>query len=751
MTLNEIRTQMATLKVRTSQLQKKEKKYLTNIKRIDSKSNGINALISDDKETIESCKKFISANENSKDPKIIARVAERRNQQAEAEKSLKSLQEDLRKSENEKQQLEQHPDYVNLSKEISEAKKGINEICDILEQDPTINTQLQLAVKFRFSKEINIQNKEKVKYEEANKNLRDALKSGSNYDDLKSFVDAIKESKAERARADKDINADSNAAKKKFFEARKNLQNEIKNRFGIEIEPMDVDYILSQIDSGKIDDNFALPSATVKISKIDAIISKLGKSRDKMLEELESKKSASVLENDQEIEANNLRIEELKKDITRFDSQKSDILEEKQRNEEAIIDSGVEIEEKNTEVEVLTTQIEELDKEIAEKTAEAGDMSEIDELIKAEEALRENHIISEEAVTDLKDENSSISIVFKEFSDVDLQVRKAFENCKTDNSPEAMEALKQAISEYKSVSETLKNMSGYDQESWQNYLKENLNKRIDSGETLDSAYYHQENENFKKMKLDKNISQNEGVLEAYNEIGNKLEEIDLCQNAILNGTFDMPVEELFMDKDLGYHKLVNDMQGRNTSGKSSFYDMIKSPKLIKPSLWNRFKGLVKKGVTKVTKSNKFELPKNRKSLLEAYEKANSPEAMEAKKSLSNIRELENKKDVAEKEKAHLNEDIERLTKRKTSLETANTYAEGDLETLENNRKVAEEMIAELETANEELKAQNAKNPKTTSKIEQTDDLEFVTREDNILSNSLDRMQLNKKIEDDLER
>ena len=431
---------------------------------------------------------------------------------------------------------------------------------------------------------------------------------------------------------------------------------------------MDVDYILSQIDSGKIDDNFALPSATVKISKIDAIISKLGKSRDKMLEELESKKSASVLENDQEIEANNLRIEELKKDITRFDSQKSDILEEKQRNEEAIIDSGVEIEEKNTEVEVLTTQIEELDKEIAEKTAEAGDMSEIDELIKAEEALRENHIISEEAVTDLKDENSSISIVFKEFSDVDLQVRKAFENCKTDNSPEAMEALKQAISEYKSVSETLKNMSGYDQESWQNYLKENLNKRIDSGETLDSAYYHQENENFKKMKLDKNISQNEGVLEAYNEIGNKLEEIDLCQNAILNGTFDMPVEELFMDKDLGYHKLVNDMQGRNTSGKSSFYDMIKSPKLIKPSLWNRFKGLVKKGVTKVTKSNKFELPKNRKSLLEAYEKANSPEAMEAKKSLSNIRELENKKDVAEKEKAHLNEDIERLTKRKTSLE-----------------------------------------------------------------------------------
>ena len=179
--------------------------------------------------------------------------------------------------------------------------------------------------------------------------------------------------------------------------------------------------------------------------------------------------------------------------------------------------------------------------------------------------------------------------------------------------------------------------------------------------------------------------------------------------------------------------------------------MIKSPKLIKPSLWNRFKGLVKKGVTKVTKSNKFELPKNRKSLLEAYEKANSPEAMEAKKSLSNIRELENKKDVAEKEKAHLNEDIERLTKRKTSLETANTYAEGDLETLENNRKVAEEMIAELETANEELKAQNAKNPKTTSKIEQTDDLEFVTREDNILSNSLDRMQLNKKIEDDLER
>ena len=378
-------------------------------------------------------------------------------------------------------------------------------------------------------------------------------------------------------------------------------------------------------------------------------------------------------------------------------------------------------------------------------------MSEIDELIKAEEALRENHIISEEAVTDLKDENSSISIVFKEFSDVDLQVRKAFENCKTDNSPEAMEALKQAISEYKSVSETLKNMSGYDQESWQNYLKENLNKRIDSGETLDSAYYHQENENFKKMKLDKNISQNEGVLEAYNEIGNKLEEIDLCQNAILNGTFDMPVEELFMDKDLGYHKLVNDMQGRNTSGKSSFYDMIKSPKLIKPSLWNRFKGLVKKGVTKVTKSNKFELPKNRKSLLEAYEKANSPEAMEAKKSLSNIRELENKKDVAEKEKAHLNEDIERLTKRKTSLETANTYAEGDLETLENNRKVAEEMIAELETANEELKAQNAKNPKTTSKIEQTDDLEFVTREDNILSNSLDRMQLNKKIEDDLER
>lgn len=581
--------------------------------------------------------------------------------------------------------------------------------------------------------------------------MPDALKSSSQYDGLGDFVDAIRKSKAEKVKADKDINADSNAAKKKFFEARKNLQNEIKKKFGIEIEPMDIDYILSQIDSGKIDDNFALPSATVKISKIDAIISKLGKSRDKMLEDLESKKAAPVAQNDQEIEANKIRIEELKKDIANFNSQKSEFLEEKERCEEAIIDRGVEIEEKNTEIEILTDQIEELDKEIAEKTAEAGDLSEIDELIKAEEALRENHIISEEAVTDLKDENSSMSIVFKEFSDADLQVRKAFENCKIDNSQEAMEALKQAISEYKNVSETLKNMSGYDQEAWQNYLKENLNKRIDSGETLDSAYYNQENENFKKMRFDKNISQNEGVLEAYNEIGNKLKEIDLCQNAILNGSFDMPVEELFMNKDLGYHKLVNDMQGKNISGKASFYNMMKTPKLIKPSLWNRFKGFVKKGVAKVTKSNKFELPKNRKSLLEAYEKANTPEAMEAKKSLSKIRELENKKDVAEKERALHNEEIEELINRKTALESANMMAEEDLNVLENSRKVAEDLIADLETKNEELKAQNAKNPKTASKIEQTEDLEFVTREDNILSNSLDRMQLNKKIDDDLER
>lgn len=708
MTLDEIRKSMPKLQGKVADLTTKRESFASEISKLTSEEQDLEILIADDKEAIESCKKFISANEANKNSRIATKVADRKKQLAFTEKKLKDKLAEVEKIKKDKSEIEKKPEYAKIEKELSEAKGKLDEIYDVLEQDPTINAQLQLAVKYKFKTEIDKQKALKENYLKLGKDLSEAMKDGSK-DALKPLIENLIKSKEEREEADNDPNADSNSAKKKYFEARKNVQEELKNRFGINAEPMDVDYIVKAVSTNQLN-NLMLPSASLKIQEIDSVVAKLEASRDKRLSELESKKATPAKQNEALIEENRAKIEEFKNGIDTILTPRIQDLDE--------------------QIDDLDEQIDALDKEISKEAANLDEPSDdYKNLKEIEQELKDNHIIIEDFIPELDDEDSNISKMFEEFTKADLEVRKAFQKCKMDDSPEALEELKDKIEEYKSIAEGMQNYSGYDIESWQNYLKETLNDRIEDGETLDSAYYHTDNESLIELEKDETIRKNDDALDAYDEVFDKTIEVDKAQKEILNGNFGAvmaSVDGLFTDPDKGYYKAIEKLEEKTGlkkgfADKVNIFDLLKNSKLVKPGAWNKVKGFFKNLGAKLSPKRFFEPPKDADKLIKKYNKAKTPEVEEEMKARSKV---------------------ESLIRDLSELESDKAFAESDRKDLLDRREQATEVVTSLEAKNEELAREDATRT-VTSKLEQTEDLEFVTRED-----SLVEMYTDSRMKDD---
>lgn len=708
MTLDEIRKSMPELQGKVADLTTKKESFTSEISKLTSEEQDLEILIADDKEAIENCKKFISANQANKNPRIASKVADRKKQQVFTEKKLKDKLEEVEKIKKEKAEIEKKPEYAEIEKKLSEAKGKLDEIYDVLEQDPTINAQLQLAVKYKFKTEIDKQKALKENYLKLGKDLSEAMKDGSK-DTLKPLIENLIKSKEEREKADNDLNADSNSAKKKYFEARKNVQEELKNRFGIKAEPKDVDYILNAVSKNQLD-NLMLPSATVKIQEVDSVIAKLEASRDARLTELEAKKATPKKQNEALIEENREKIEEFKNGIDTILTPKIEALDAK--------------------IEDLDVKIDSLDKEITKEEADLGEPSEdYKNLKEIEQELKDNHIIIEDFIPDLEDEDSDINKLFTNFTNADLEVRKAFQKCKVDDTPEALEELKDRIEEYKLIAEEIQDYSGYDIESWQNYLKETLNDRIEDGETIDSAYYHTDNESLIELEKDETIRKNDDALDAYDELFDKTKEIDKAQKEILNGNFGAvmaSVDGLFTDPDKGYYKAIQNLGEKTGLEKGladglNIFDLLKNSKLIKPGAWNKVKGFFKNLASKFSPKRFFEPPKGAEGLIKKYNKAKTPEV---------------------KEEIEARSKVENLKRELTTLESDKAFTEMDIKDLVDRREQATKVVTDLETKNEELAKEDATRT-ATSKLEQTEDLEFVTRED-----SLVEMYTDSRMKDD---
>lgn len=712
MTLSEIQSKVPELQTKIADLAKLNEDSNKRLAEIDSEIEDSETILKFDERNLKDIETYISEHKSSSSAKIQGSIKAQESRKKEIERRIpkqKKVIEDLKKERAEITKPDS--EYSKRAAELQSVKAELDEICDILVQDPTINFHMQTAVMDKFDKEIKSKNEQKANYEKATKDIGGALKDDS-ADGLKTLVEEIKKAKEELDESLEDPAKDSNAAKAKHLDAKKKLVDQVQAKYGVKLKPADISAMIAAMDSGK-EDELTLPSIEKAIKDIDSTIEKLDKSREATIERLESKKVATAVKNTPEMEANQKDIDRITGEIGGLDTELADI----------------------------DTQLEELNNQIKDKEKELGDPSEdYVELKDSEENLKKNHLIIDEMVPDLEDPKSDLSKKYKEFEKADLAVRKAFQEAKgmrfnesedgkdakissEDGRKELVENLQKAIENYKKVSEDLASMSGFDIESWQNFLQYDLNGR-DAGE-LDSAYFHTNNQNFKDMLDDKEAMNNGKAIDEYDDVEESLSGIDKAQKDILNGKFDVSLDDLFMDKDKGYFSRLDKFQDASgfKKGKDglfpnvSIYDLLRKNSMIEKSPLNRIKGFFKRIAQKIRPQKPFNMPEENQEAFERYVDARTPEVE---------KEIEERKG------------LEDLIKQRDAL-----IAKRDTKTSERIGKNVE--LTQAQKRQEEL----AKSAPTTSKIEATE-LEFrkVTHKDDIISAAVSREEEKAKEDDD---
>lgn len=633
MTLVEIKTKVPELQTKIADLVKaneSDSKALATINREIEDATHILNDAEEDKKTYEG--RIARAADSSK---MQGYKKANETKKKEAEDRIKT-QKKIIAEQKKKRDAITKPDteYSKRAAELTKVKAELDAISDLLVQDPTINYHMQTAVMVKFDEQIQAENDKKENFTKISKELGKLLQDDSK-DGLKTIAEELKEGKEEYSAAFTDSSIDPNAARKKATDAQDKLKSEIKAKLGIDISNEDIEYILSAMDSNELD-NLSMPSFEKEKSKIDAVITKMQESREKTLAAIESKKIGNVTVTPE--------MEENKNDIERLTGE-IDVLE--------------------TELDAIDTELTDLDRQIKDKEDELGDPSEdYIELKDAEKNLKENHIITTDAIPDLLDEKSDLSKKYKEFEAADLAVRQAFQACKApvddgfidkmsaeDRRSEAIDNLKQAIINYQKVAEELGSLSGYDAEAWQNYLAEDINSRVMDKQVVDEAYFHTDDNNFKDMLNDKDVMNGEKALDAYEAVEGSLEKINDAQDKILKGKFDLPVEDLFNDPDKGYYKLMDDFQkssglDKATHSEVTVYDLMKHSYLIEPKPLNRIKGFFKRIASKF-KAPKlpFNIPEDKQEAIERYKDAKTEDVKEEIESRKGLEELKARKDA----------------------------------------------------------------------------------------------------------
>lgn len=661
MTLAEIRAEMPKLQQSIALLEQRKNQFTMDLNDINEQLRSNEALTRDDEEIIARCERFLSENESSTVQEVVARVNRYKQEQADAKKAIQDREKTIEDLNNDRKAIEEDPVNQQITKEIGEARTKLDSIFETLEKDPIINAKLQEAIRYEFFTEIQAQKTEKVQYEGISSKLEASLKDGSR-DGLKTLAELTAKRRATLHKSIYDDQIDIKKARSSFRKSTTDLTTEIKNKFGVEVKTQeDIDYILDFAE-GKVTGEFKLPSAEAKLEKADKIIKKLEEKRDERLAELSGKVvPVAGPENTQEIEDNKKVIEELEKE-----------------NTETILPA----------IATATQRIDEIEEKIDEKTKVTPEDKQA--LDAAEQDLKDNHIISEEVVTDLKDENSDLSKLFKDFVEADIALRKAFKKCEYDKTDDAKDRLDAAIMKYKGIAEQLAADSGYDIESWQNYNKALINDRILNGETVDSIYTYPERRNFYKLADDKNVKKNDDAVAAYDDAFDKLDMIDEQESNILDGDFS-GVSDLKKSLE-EYHDSMGALQG-HAGPALDVYGVVRGNAITKVSMWTKLGNFF----TKHFKDKiLFDVPK-KKDLVDAYL---------SKKPGANLSDEEK-------------EEIESLREEKDSLTAERTVLESKRD--ENLRN-----ISGLEAKNADLASRDA--ARTSSELGTQEELSFVTRE-----------------------
>lgn len=391
--------------------------------------------------------------------------------------------------------------------------------------DPRINAYLQEAVEIKYDEEIEAKRKEKNSQEELNKKFSLDLKNdkvfgklvtslAESYREIKQIPDIIldeenkKKASATRGRFTKNLNA---------------LRNAISSR------PEYKDLNLSEEDFEQIivgpnaEGEYILPTLEDRVKSIEKVTTSLEDRKAKLVAKVkgalvpERLDSAELARLDAEIQSATTREQTAQAELTRIQGQIDalkqtfttvDVTAEEQalkdaqdelRNIEAKIQTkgtedatlGAEITDLNRKISAIgfdQTRFDELNREAdvpAELTTKKATAE--TEFEKAKKALKVKGYISEDLYPEMKNYTAEIDA----FRKADENVRKAFLDCETNDSPENREALKKAMEAYKTSSGALTKLSGMEGltvENWHDWLVRDLRNK-NKEEVLADYYY----------------------------------------------------------------------------------------------------------------------------------------------------------------------------------------------------------------------------------------------------------------------
>lgn len=579
---------------------------------------------------------YVSKNKSTKSAKIQGSVIAQQSEIKKLKASMKKQKDIIDEKQKRREEITKDgSDYSKREAEAAECRKQIDEICDILVQDPTINAEMQKAVKIKFGEEIEMQNAKKDTYQKAKEGIIAGLKDDSK-DGLKTLVEDLQKAKEEFDEATYDSSKDIKVCQTALIDAQKELVNRINSKFGVTVNMKDVQAMISALDSGKIDE-LSLPGIETVISEVEAEVTKLTEARDKTLERIESKKVVGTPVVTPEMEANQQEIDNIEQEIGTLD----------------------------TEIKDIEAQVADINKQIKEKEEELGEPSEeYKDFQEAEKALKDEHIIPDDVADELL-EKPEVKTKYEEFEKADLAVREAFQACKLTGKCEepgkdenadrdkVIKQLQDAITNYQKVSEELSTLTGFDIESWHNYLVIDLNERAMSGDKTilnNSAYTHTNNAEFKLVLDDKEAMKGGAAIDEYEAVEDSLVNIDKAQEEILKGKSLTEPEKLFSEPNKGYFDLMDKFTEASGLEKSkglfpgvTIYDLLKGDNRMSKKPLNRIKGFFRNIANKFRRKEVLSLPDVKQDVVDRYYEKKS-EVSEEIASRADLEELYSKRD-----------------------------------------------------------------------------------------------------------
>lgn len=448
-------------------------------------------------------------------------------------KQREDLEQRLKTAESNRDRVQ---DLINSKTAAEENIRLANEEMDkiVLEfaSDPRINDHLQEAIEVKYDGQIEKKNEEKTSQIELNKKFSLDLKNNDvfgklvtslaeSYRELKQIPDIIldeetkKKASVTRGRFTKNLNALRSAI---------SARPEYKN---LNLSEEDFEQIIAGPNS---EGEYVLPTLEDRVKSIEKVTTSLEDRKAKLVAKV---KGALVPERvdpvelarlDAEIQSATTREQTAQAELTRIQGQ-IDALKQTfttvdvTAEEQALKDAQDELRNIQTKIQENGAKDTTLDAEITDlntKISAIGfDQTRFDELDieadvpvelitkkttaktqfeKAKKALKDKGYISEDLYPEMKNYTAEIDA----FREADKNVRKAFLECETNDSPENREALKKAMEAYKTSSGALTKLSGMEGltvENWHDWLVRDLRNK--NTEEILADYYYDETVNLR--------------------------------------------------------------------------------------------------------------------------------------------------------------------------------------------------------------------------------------------------------------